>query len=302
MPGMIYEKSRQRAIVGKRSRALEKYIEAKKKESMASVVLDFKQIVESLITGDVKCVPNPLHILLDASREPASEIIRWIPFHFEYVMERFPLHDECASAERALACSMAELCKKLLDAKELSGDGWEALFVLFLLARCIAARFDDVFVPRTWFSTPGRCPIVYYNAPYGNHRITFGSCKNWADLREGLRPGSGPAISVYYPSHAQFKAYDVIAVYSDAEEVQDIYGYQLKEGKADTKQPVESEFCKSIVVKGIPPAFPGGQRDGWDFACGGAIDNFFGTSGKYWTPQQWKRLAATVKRDDTSTA
>ena len=39
-------------------------------------------------------------------------------------------------------------------------------------------------------------------------------CTNWAQLKEGIIPHQNPTISIFYSSHAQFKTYDAIAVFS----------------------------------------------------------------------------------------
>jgi len=92
-----------------------------------------------------------------------------------------------------------------------------------------------------------------------------------------------------------FNMYDAIAMYSVGGKLQDIYGYQLKEGKANPKKSSHplADFGKSFVVKGDPPKTDS-TKDGWSTACGDTINNFFGASGKYWTPQHWKLLTDTL--------
>jgi len=75
-----------------------------------------------------------------------------------------------------------------------------------------------------------------------------------------------------------------------------IYGYQLKEGKADSKQPLEPAFAKSFVIKGSPPVKTK-ESHGWTIPNAETIDDFFGYSGKHWTPQEWKRLESTVRQN-----
>jgi hypothetical protein len=286
MPGMVYETANRKVVAGKRAVAMRHY-----KESAIDVNNDFKNILCSLFSGDVEKVPSPLHILLDACGEPGWEKIRWVPFHLEYVMKNLPLRD----AALKLATELGELCKHLSESKESSGDGWEAVFVLFLLARCIIGATDE-FLPGSWFETD---PLVKFNSSYFNLSKPLSDCKNWEDLKQGIEGYLGRnddhprTVSVFFPSHAKFERYDVIAVYSDEGKIKDVYGYQLKEGKANSKYPVEKEFTKSFVVKGCPPGSSTTDRNGWHIPCGVTIDKFFGESGKHWTPQEWVRLSAT---------
>jgi hypothetical protein len=77
---------------------------------------------------------------------------------------------------------MASLCRQLLESKELSGDGWEGLFVLFLLARSIAGKSDGYFLPdKEWLTGSFADLEVKYN-PYCGKTRSLGDCKNWEQL------------------------------------------------------------------------------------------------------------------------
>lgn len=76
-------------------------------------------------------------------------------------------------------------------------------------------------------------------------------------------------------------------------EIKRIIGYQLKEDKSDATQPTETEFYRSFVVKGASPILAL-TRQGWYILSDNDIEKFFGVSGKYWTPKEWRRLAATA--------
>ena len=76
-------------------------------------------------------------------------------------------------------------------------------------------------------------------------------------------------------------------------EIRRIIGYQLKEGKRDATQPTEREFYRSFVVKGASPNLAS-ARQGWYILSDSDIEKFFGVSGKYWTPKECSRLAATA--------
>lgn len=291
MPGMIFEWGQKHSVAGKRNNAIKKYNEELATISGEQREIEFNSILLSLLTGEVEQVPEALHTLLDTSAaEPGSEKIRWVPYHLEFVMQKIRFID---LEKSRLAQSIANLCKQLHDAKESSGDGWEALFVLFLLARCINAQWHDALLPKFAFRGDQKAE-VRYNEPYDNSSLRcFSQCHNWKELKDGIKPSKKPQISVYFPTHAKFEAYDVVVMFSEQNRIERVYGYQLKEGSGNSKQPVESDFFRSFVVKGDPPDGTL-QKAGWCIPSGMDIDDFFGESGKYWTPKEWKKLSATV--------
>jgi hypothetical protein len=83
----------------------------------------------------------------------------------------------------------------------------------------------------------------------------------------------------------------VIAVFSKDDKFEYTYGYQLKEGRAKSSQPVDKTFTKSFVLKGLPSNDSVEPDDGdWTIPSKTVIDTFFGVSGKHWTPQAWASL------------
>jgi hypothetical protein len=115
-------------------------------------------------------------------------------------------------------------------------------------------------------------------------------CTNWKHLNDGITTGSTPTIHILFPTNAQFETYDVIAVFSNNNKQVDVYGYQLKEGDDTTQQEPLTSFARSFLVRGKPPKKPRVSAKEWQIPCGDVIDNFFGESGKFWTPQAWKAL------------
>jgi len=109
-------------------------------------------------------------------------------------------------------------------------------------------------------------------------------------LKEGFKPGTGPQVSIFYPQHASFHAYDAVALYSNGEELLEIYGYQLKEGTSSKTQYVEDSFTKNFFIRGLPPK-DSRESKGWIFPGDDELDAFFGESGKYWTPKWWKQVS-----------
>ena len=131
-----------------------------------------------------------------------------------------------------------------------------------------------------------------FNQPFDNTLKCLDDCESWDDLENGIEPGSKPTISVYYPTHARFGAYDSILTFSENFETKRIIGHQLKEGENDATQPVEGNFFRSAVLNGIPPS-EARVRLGWFIPGDNDIDEFFGVSGVYWTPKKWNELSAT---------
>ena len=289
MPGLIYARASRphHSVAVKRTMAMNTFVNETTNEERESW---FHSILLSLLNGDVNFVPERLHILLDASpSEVGFGLIRWVPYHLQYVMMRLYLKD---SDKSSLAESIANLCRQLIDVKCSSGDGREALFVLFLLARCVTSQWQDSILPQIDFSGD-KNPDVLFNKPYNNCSISYDHCKTWKELHDRIKPAKKPTISVYFPTHSRFEAYDVIVTFSEFEKIKHVLGYQLKEGKAESKQPVQHGFDKSFVVIGEPPVHTI-EKSGWTIPRAAEIDNFFGVSGKYWTPKKWKELDATL--------
>ena len=143
MPGLIHDRSKRspRSVLVKwNSRMNEQNKKTPEERKKA-----FLDVLKSLINGDVNLVPTHFHTFLDAVNAVAgSERVRWSPHHLEFVLGKLALDDDEADH---LAKRMGDLCKNVLTAKEQSGDGWEALFVLFLLARCVTKSWQEPILP-----------------------------------------------------------------------------------------------------------------------------------------------------------
>ena len=244
----------------------------------------------------MRSVPDPIHILLDTLKEKE---IRWIPYHLQFVVDMmyhsaFPQSPEY----RQLAFSVQSLCNAFYTSKEHSGDGWESLFVLFLLARCIAPEphnpvAGEPLVPQRWFAGE-EFPHVSYNS-YAKPGRLFSECKNWKDLEKGLILKDAPQLSIFYPSHTSFEVYDVIVVFSKDEKVVETYGYQCKQGKVNPDRSPDPSITCSFVLKGDSPQNSMVRR-GWQTPSTADLEDFSGVFGRNWTPQAWRRLTNTIDR------
>lgn len=298
-PGMIHEaKLKGKNIAGKRGKAVENAMKVPS-EDLNRIFLN---ILRSLIKGSMGLVPEDLHIMLDSvpRREGEDQVdvthkIRWIPYHLQFVFETMSDLDFEFSF---LAEKMRDLCNLLLETKEKSGEGWEGLFVLFLLARCLTRMPDETFVPDKWFEL-GVPVTVVFNESYDsrkNRDVPMSECKTWNELKAGLVFDDGPQLTVLYPTHSSFEVYDVFVVYSNGGKRQSVYGYQLKEGDDSRKRKANKEI-NSLYVKGAAPQKQR-TRQGWITPNDEKIDIFFGCSGKYWTPKHWRLLSKDSKNDD----
>ena len=288
-----------RSIAGKRDIFYRDF-----KEGSENLDDDFLDILRSLLTGKADHVPKHLHMLLDAAgnKQGPSATIRWVPYHLSYVLSCLAMEDtrraintrEPKFSYGKITSEMQELCDSLCDSKTYSGDGWESIFVLFLLVRCLTSTYDKYFVPEEWFLEN---PKVFYNEPYeckSSQEKLFGDCKNWQELLKGVTPGAGPQLSILFPTNARlFATYDVLVVYSKDHENKSIYGYQLKEGTASTtKVAATVEIEKSFWVQGKSPDNAASKKKNhqWEIADKASIDKFYGESGKHWTPEKWRKF------------
>lgn len=173
--------------------------------------------------------------------------------------------------------------------------------MLFLLARATAAKHQDPeasaggdsLLPQEWFY---KSPQISFNKYCQLAKLPFTSCRTWDDLKHGLDLDNGPQISIFYPQHASFEVYDVIVLYSEDKQVHHLHGYQCTEGKANSGQKVDPEFTRSFVLKGDTPD-TSSIRDEWLIPSAKHIEDFFGVSGKLWTPKEWRRLLLTLNED-----
>ena len=102
-----------------------------------------------------------------------------------------------------------------------------------------------------------------------------------------------------------FPVYDIVLLHWKEGKLIDFYGYQLKEGKTKpnmSRQAPREDIRKlygsdcnvqNIRVQGEPSKVDSLDLHSWIVPSENEINSFFGESGWYWTPQQWKRLLAT---------
>jgi hypothetical protein len=148
------------------------------------------------------------------------------------------------------------------------------------MIRAIASDFHPVILPLDKYRYQN-C-FVSYRQP---------KCETAKALVSQLEtPTSLPHIEIYYPQHSQFTAYDVMVVAYDENGRTQIYGYQLKAGKAYTVERAEVEGMHSSVwIRGVAQKETA-VSNGWVLPSEEEIETFFGESGCQWTPRAIKEL------------
>ena len=248
-----------------------------------------RNLMSSFITGNYRVIPSPLLQLMDTLREGPDLHVRWIPYHMLGLFDRL-LYSQIDDLTKRNIQKIIELYQSIPRAKYYSGDAWESLFVIGLLIRCMANDFETSLLPILSDYDYALSFSVSLNENLEIVNKTFGHMKTCDALIDKMKiPHQLPHISIYYPTHAQFQDYDVIvAVYRSANHRQ-LYGYQLKEGKGFPTAEASTLLTKSFVIRGDAGSEPQCIR-GWHIASANEIDEFFGESGRNWTPMKWKEL------------
>jgi hypothetical protein len=177
MPGLIFSRGtkRKEAVPIKWLRQIRKF---NQENSADKRVECFLAILRSLIDGEITKhgVPSNFHALLDASSSPSgAELVCWPPYHLQFVLEKLDIDDPDYNM---IQHKMAGLCIQVLESTESSGDGWEALFVLFILARCLNRKWLDPIFPEPEFESSQK-PTVTFNESLSGTLLD--QCKNWND-------------------------------------------------------------------------------------------------------------------------
>jgi hypothetical protein len=238
-------------------------------------------LLGTFISGKENGVIEPLRQLMTTViNEKKDAQIQWVPFHMMNVLEEF--------ADRVLPQLLGvipRLFSLFTESKVQSGDSWECLFIIVVLIRCLSGKCDDVVLPLP--SESEDC-TVSYNELF-DRNVDFATADLNAFVGAIRMPQTFPHAAIFYPSHAGFPLYDVIVAYFDMNRVRTLYGYQLKEGKALPKKGALPVFEGSFVIRGAPARQPGTGKD-WTLPSADQIKEFFGVSGRHWTPQEWAKL------------
>jgi hypothetical protein len=250
------------------------------------LVTDEKMILllQSFLDGRPNLVPEPLHQLMDSC---SLDKIRWIPFHMMEVLQSLSL--SCSQDLRLLLRHIVELFDSFKGAKNLSGDGWESLFVIVLLIRSVSGMFDNCLLPLREGMVG--CKVFFNRFLDLRDGKSFEDICEVQDLVNRMEPPQQfPSIVVYYPSHNSFKLYDAVVAAYDRNGSRQLFGYQLKEGKEIPRKLADDDLLiRSYVVRGQAAQLPKELRK-WTIVSEQEIEVFLGESGMMWTPSKWKDL------------
>ena len=254
-----------------------------------------RRLLGTFITGNAADVMAPLLPLMDTV---ASDTVRWVPYHMTNVLSTFA-EDGSALSEpvKAILLNIVNQLTGFKEAKCLSGDAWERLFVAVLLIRSLSRQVDESILPLG--GDYSNCSVSF-NAPFDLMGKTYEAFTEAAEFAKGIvAPEHFPHIAVYFPPNAQFKDVDVIvACWKDARSPT-LYGYQLKEGKQLPDRAAPSVLAKTFVIRGKAAGSPrasSATRAGWTIPSATEIDAFFGVSGLHWTPAKWAELEQTESK------
>ena len=252
-------------------------------------------ILRSLFSGNNDHVPPQLQILVTTRSVHGSKQdtlgsakISWVPFLLEYVLRETTLVKGSWLAKSTK--SLAALCSKLPHIPNGSGHGYETLLGIVALARGIAHCPDGVLLPEEWFNDVAlEVTLNSFDAEAAGKLL--GDFTNWAEVQKGADIQSlHPTVAIFLPGQGHFWSFGVIAAYYKGGKLVEYRAFQLNHN-ARRPRP-DDEYPIRFLVNGKAPVVGRANKNGWIVPSAADIDEFFGESGRYWTPLQWARLQA----------
>ena len=239
-------------------------------------------LLSVFITGDREGIPKDLMGFMDVTNDG---LVRWIPFHLMYMLNSMKSNLK-SKLSRKMSGNVNNIIRLLKDFKEektKSDDGWESLFVFVLFVRALTGQTHNLL----GFET---IPV--------NTQVHFKIYSMWEEktlesffdkVPETVK--TGPQLSVYYFGGISLQGYDCFLVFWDAQGHRSfIIGYQLKkETKTTPRNEPSQRVSKSFAIRGRAVQNDK-NRQGWVIPSPEALDEFFGVSGREWTPKQWNAL------------
>ncbi|GKY92129.1 hypothetical protein MPSEU_000184300 [Mayamaea pseudoterrestris] len=292
LPGLIFDQG-QRVKVYRKHKAAINTFELRSSEDKRRCIT---RILASFFTGKENDVPLELRKLVTtrpdldvAGREVVK--ISWVPFNLQFVLAMSTL-DERNWFDEGLH-SLNQLCNHLKTTKESSGKGYEYLFAIAYLARCIAGLPFDNLLPREWFMDSGL--EVEFN-PYRQEVGGFlEDCCDWDQLEKGIDySGPQPKLAVFLPTNPRFERFDIVALLITNGRISDRRAFQVQQATHNpSHEPWPGFEHTSFLVKGDSPQRSHTNAKGWNVVGDDDLERFFGESGKHWTPKVWRHLTAT---------
>jgi hypothetical protein len=282
LPSLFYESKLNQLPYQRRESAILKYIDSEEFTHEG-----IEDLLTSTLTGDYALVPKVFREFLDVEVSDQNPVVRWIPHHLSPILLTLSQLGKVPIATRICLKAICEQFDNFRNHKTQSGDGWEALFIITLLTRCLTKRFSEL-VPLYGFDWE-----VSWNEPFDG-QVNFAT-EDVEKFVAGI-PESRPqkSIAVYFPSYSEFEGYDVILAYWGDNGQRVLIGYQLKRGSKTSKAYARQDvFHRSYLIRGLASSKDSVMR-GWTMPSDAVIDQFFGESLRYWSPKRWAALETSA--------
>ena len=160
IPGLIVEKKNLRSPTMRRITVVDDFLGTLRNRG------DVIRLLHSVLIGTG--IDGPLQELTTVDlKDGTTPILRWIPFHLVYVLERIARDSYVDDGLRHCLSVIVDLFHQFAGTKLESGEAWEALFLIVLIIRCLCRSFDDAVVPLDPLIT-SRNVEVRYNGPLNN--------------------------------------------------------------------------------------------------------------------------------------
>jgi len=245
-----------------------------------------RNLFSSFITGNKHSVLEPLHELMNTAE---NEKLRWIPFHMTEVLRRFASsNDVFPPLEPSLQHAMLKINKlfeEFYDTNENSGEAWEKLFLIGVIVRVLSGQFDKVILPLDSSKD--------YSISFNKELTSIVDVDEF--VGRFTKPDRYPHIEIGQPKHAAFAHYDLIILVHESKKKRKLYAYQLKEGSKIPDDPVDkakTKFEACVLMRGQSQGLSRSTKN-WIIPSTSQIKEFFGESGKHWTPEEWRKLMSS---------
>jgi len=253
-----------------------------------------RRLLASFVDGDRFKVMEPLHQLMNTGENGK---LRWIPYHMtevlRIVVQEVPSLDE--NLKKAMR-DIVNLFYEFSTVQESSGMAWENLFLLVVIIRVMSRQFDKVILPLDFSMDYS----ISFNEFYRYDKEPMVRIIKVDKFVKGFtEPDRYPHVAIKKSTNALFPVFDLIIAVYDKASSRKIYAYQLKEGreipKRNTSRLGSTEFDACVLVRGQPQQGETRSTDQWIIPSKSQIEDFFGESGKHWTPEEWKKLMEKEK-------
>eukprot|EP00978_Attheya_sp_CCMP212_P008982 scaffold21164_cov54-Attheya_sp.AAC.4 len=131
-----------------------------------------------MLTGDHGQVPKMFRELMDIDVINQKPVVRWIPYHMTQVLLALSRLNQMPDTVQSCLAAICDQFEIFRSDKIKSGDGWEALFIITLLIRCLTKHYCEL-VPLDRFDCE-----VSWNEPF-NDQVDFG-CEKVEEFVSGI--------------------------------------------------------------------------------------------------------------------